>query len=246
MDDESRIMMLVEEVLDSDRTPEEACRDHPELIPQVRAWLDRFRNVEAEIGAAFPPRSGSERAFLRNKARTLPDIPGYAVEQMIDTGGMGVVYKARHLKLNRPVAIKMLLAGGYAGPREIERFKREAEAVAALRHHNIVQIYDFGEHDGIPYFTMEFMEGGSLAQALGGVPQPAVKAAELALTLAHAVDYAHNSGVVHRDLKPANILLTTDETLKITDFGLARRAASHDDATLTVAGAHVGTPSYMS
>src|ERR1700752_2034690 len=99
---------------------------------------------------------------------------------------MGVVYKARHLKLNRTVALKMLLAGGYAGPRELERFKREAEAVAALQHPNIVQVHDAGEHDGFPYFTMELVEGRSLADALAGVPQPSMKAAASLEMLARA------------------------------------------------------------
>jgi serine/threonine-protein kinase len=159
---------------------------------------------------------------------------------------MGIVYKARHLKLNRIVAIKMMLAGGYARPRELERFKREAEAVAALRHPNIVQIYDAGEHDGFPYFTMEFMEGGSLADVLAGNPQPAGKAAEIAIILTRAVEAAHKSQIIHRDLKPSNVLVAADGTLKITDFGLARRFDVPEESGLTLAGAHIGTPSYMS
>ena len=107
----------------------------------------------------------------------MPRIPGYEVEAVLGRGGMGIVYKARHLRLNRLVALKMLLAGAYAGPEELERFLREAEAVAGLRHANIVQVYDVGDHDGRPYFTMEFVEGGSLAQKLAGTPQPAGQAA---------------------------------------------------------------------
>ena len=108
-----------------------------------------------------------------------PQIPGYDVEAVLGRGGMGVVYKARHLRLNRVVALKMLQAGAYAGPHERARFQREAEVVAGLRHPNIVQVYDVGEHEGCPFFTMELLEGGSLAQAVSGTPQPARQAAAL-------------------------------------------------------------------
>ncbi|HEV3258953.1 MAG TPA: protein kinase, partial [Gemmataceae bacterium] len=134
-------------------------------------------------------------------------------------------------------------AGAYAAPQERARFQREAEAVAGLRHANIVQVYDVGDHDGRPYFTMEFVEGGSLRQKLAGTPQPARQAAELTATLAEAVQVAHQGGIVHRDLNPANVLLTPDGIPKISDFGLARRLEG--GAALTQSGAAVGTPSYM-
>jgi serine/threonine-protein kinase len=136
-----------------------------------------------------------------------------------------------------------LLAGAYAGPHERARFQHEAEAVASLRHANVVQVHDVGDHEGRPYFTMELVEGGSLAQKLAGAPQRARQAASLLATLADAVQTAHQGGIVHRDLKPANILLTAEGTPKIADFGLARHFDVGPD--LTQSGARIGTPSYM-
>src|SRR5205814_5795763 len=120
---------------------------------------------------------------------------------------MGIVYKAWQEDLRRPVALKMILAGLHAGPQLRERFRREAELAAALRHPHIVQVYETGEHDHCPYFSQEYMDGGTLAEHVGGQPQPPRDAAEIVATLARAVHYAHESGIVHRDLKPSNVLL---------------------------------------
>jgi serine/threonine-protein kinase len=243
MTDDPRLRRLLDELLDSRATPEEVCDSCPELLPEVRERWRKMRRVQAELDALFPPSSEPDGRPPAPPDAGLPRVPGYAVEEVIGRGGMGVVYRARQLRLNRPVALKMLLAGAYAGPHERERFRREAEAVASLRHANIVQVHDVGDLEGRPYFTMELVEGGSLAQKLRGTPQPARQAAALLATLARAVQAAHQGGIVHRDLKPANILLTADGAPKIADFGLAL----HCDAgpALTLSGARIGTPSYM-
>jgi serine/threonine-protein kinase len=173
----------------------------------------------------------------------LPAVPGYELRGVLGRGGMGVVYKARHVRLNRLVALKMILAGAHASPQQLARFQVEAEAVAGLQHPNVVQLYEVGEHDGCPYLAMEFVEGGSLHERLVKNPPPAAEIAEIVAALADAVRCAHAHGVVHRDLKPANILLTGAGVPKVTDFGLAKRFEDGDSPTVT--GAIVGTPQYM-
>jgi serine/threonine-protein kinase len=171
-----------------------------------------------------------------------PTVAGYDILGELGRGGMGVVYKARQTALNRLVALKMILAGEHAGPRALARFRSEAQAVACLQHPNIVQIYEIGEQEGRPYFSLEYVDGGSLQQYLNGNPQPARRAARLIEVLARAMHYAHQKGIIHRDLKPANVLLTREGTPKITDFGLAK---GPDQEEQTRTGALLGTPTYL-
>jgi eukaryotic-like serine/threonine-protein kinase len=173
-----------------------------------------------------------------------PLVAGYKVLGELGRGGMGVVYKARQRGLNRLVALKMVLAGAHASAHQLARFHIEAEAVARLQHPNIVLIYEVGEQDGLPFFSLEFVDGGPLDRKLGGKPLPPREAAQLCASLARAMHFAHERGILHRDLKPANVLLTSDGIPKITDFGLAKRL-EEDDSNQTKSGTILGTPSYM-
>jgi serine/threonine-protein kinase len=176
-------------------------------------------------------------------AGALPSLLGYEILEVLGRGGMSVVYKARHLSLNRLVAVKMILAGAHAGPGELARFRIEAETVARLQHPNIVQVYDVGTHEGQPFMALEFVDG-SLARTLAGMPLPPRHAAQWLETLARAVHHAHQRGIVHRDLKPANVLLSRAGLLKIADFGMAKLVANPSPIQ-TQTGAILGTPSYM-
>jgi formylglycine-generating enzyme required for sulfatase activity len=209
--------------------PDESDRD------VIAAAFRRCADCESEATDVRPDSS--------TRAPTAPRIEGYDILDVLGRGGMGVVYKARHLALNRIVALKMILADGQAGPHDLARFRIEAEAAARLQHANIVQIHEVGEADGHPYCALEFVEGGNLTRKLHGKPVPAREAARLVEALARAMQLAHSRNVVHRDLKPANILLAADGTPKITDFGLARQLDR--DSGETQAGAVMGTPSYM-
>jgi len=188
-------------------------------------------------------------------AAQLPDLPDYEIEQVLGHGGMGVVYKARQKSLNRIVALKMIRSAEIASDRDLQRFRTEAEAVAGLQHANVVQLFEFGSHQGHPYFTLEYIEGGSLTQLLHKGPMSPKNAARLVEQLARGVSAAHQLGIIHRDLKPDNILIARDGTPKIADFGLAKRHDAEDgpsgnertphEGNLTQTGAIMGTPRYM-
>jgi tRNA A-37 threonylcarbamoyl transferase component Bud32 len=184
-----------------------------------------------------PPRIGPIPAAEKEP----PSIAGYEILGELGRGGMSVVYKARQLRPDRVVALKCLLAGAHAVTERRARFLAEADAIARLQHPHIVQIYEVGQQDGVPYLALEYLGGGSLATWLRGRLPPSHLAAALVETLARAVQYAHEQGVIHRDLKPANVLLGLDGQAKVSDFGLAK----HERPDLTATGEVLGTPSYM-
>jgi WD40 repeat protein/serine/threonine protein kinase len=253
-----------EKVLVDDWLPPEGRLRDAALVELVRIEIDyRRRAGEAVTLEDYCARYPHLRAMLTG----LPSIPGYEVIEELGRGGMGVVYKARQTSLDRIVALKMILLGPHSGPEGRARFRAEAEALARLRHPNVVQIHEIGEDAGGPFLALEFVEGGSLAQKLATSPLPAATAAALVETLARAVHVAHQQQIVHRDLKPANVLLQFSildfgfsieggqpaaienrkskiENLipKITDFGLVKRL---DAVGQTQSGAVLGTPSYM-
>jgi serine/threonine protein kinase len=210
---------------------------------------DLIQAVFREMPTTGTPQPGAVRSASRGTepayepAADWPAVPGYEILGQLAPGGMGVVYKARQVGLSRTVALKMIRTGLHAGPQERARFRVEAEAVASLSHPHIVSIYDCGEWNGMPYLAMEFAEGGSLAQQLKSHSLPPAQAAALVETLARAVQFVHDHGLIHRDLKPANILLTDQNIPKLADFGLARRLDR--DQGLTGTQAILGTASYM-
>ncbi len=220
--------------------------------PSPEEYLRRFPNVCS--GETFQQLTGEAETITagpKGHDSSLPKLADYEILATLGRGGMGVVYKARHLRLARTVALKMISADGAASEEERRRFRVEAEAVAQLQHPNIVQIHEIGEMEGRPYFSLEYVAGGSLSQHLAATPQPAPIAARLAEIIARAVHAAHQHGIVHRDLKPANILLAFPEAgrdlktcvPKIADFGLVKRLAQESGQTRT--GDILGTPSYM-
>ncbi|MCI0465295.1 MAG: serine/threonine-protein kinase, partial [Gemmataceae bacterium] len=232
----------------------------PELLPRL----------ERDLALVHLLRQALRRPALAPGPQTLPAVPGYEVLGELGRGGMGVVYLAWQQRLRRVVALKVIKAAEYASEPERVRFRTEAEALARLQHPHLVQIYEYGEHAGRPYFVLEYVDGWNLDQHLAGKPQPVGAAAELVETLARAVHHAHQRGVVHRDLKPANILLQRAESgeqraesqmthpesglalcsplsalcLKITDFGLAKLLVG-GAVRQTRTGDILGTPSYM-
>jgi serine/threonine protein kinase/tetratricopeptide (TPR) repeat protein len=252
--------------------------------PGLAEYVQRFPQLEAELRRQFEVHQVLEDPSCTSfdssaqpgaaaggpgggpaGAEQLPAIPGYTVLGELGRGGMGVVYRARQVGLNRLVAVKMLLGGAHAGAGTIARFRTEAEALAQLQHPHIVQIHEIGEHQGLPYFSLELVGGVGLDSRLAGTPQPATEAARLVETLARAMHYAHQQGILHRDLKPSNVLLQPVSAAgaaappardaspslplscfvpKITDFGLAKLRDL--EGNWTPSETFVGTPHYMS
>jgi eukaryotic-like serine/threonine-protein kinase len=259
-----QLQKLASAAVGSDR--DRAVDVHVEHCAACRQMLETMIGtviVAPERGLQQPTRRASSASATPAAARV--QVPGYEIIKELGRGGMGVVYLARQQGLNRLVAIKMMMHGIQADEDDGIRFRTEAEAIARLHHPNIVQIYEVGAVEGRPFLSLEFVAGGSLADALKGSPQAPAEAAAIVASLAEAVHYCHERGILHRDLKPSNILLaaqewTTDETNryaagspplpvslarfvpKITDFGLAKRLGSQGP---TLTGAILGTPSYM-
>ena len=244
------------------------CRECPELAEPLQCKIDVLRQFNQFLHRAT---SAEPHVTLDRRGETRrappPKIPGFDIVGQLGLGGMGVVYLASQTALRRNVAIKVIELARKTTSESRQRFRAEAETVARLQHPNIRQLYEVGEHDGRPYLVMEYVEGDTLAQRIQGQPWPARPAAELILTLAQAMEYAHSQGVIHRDLKPGNIMLSrlidhrdddggsfrliTAEAstrpwsglARITDFGVAKDLA--DDAQVTSPDELLGTPSYM-
>jgi thiol-disulfide isomerase/thioredoxin/tetratricopeptide (TPR) repeat protein len=231
---------------------EEFLSHHPDTPPLVRAQLSSLR-TEVTVEVRDVPQPDAEAAResatvtsglgLRRVMGPFPQQFGdYELLEELGHGGMGIVFRARQKSLQRTVALKMILAGHLATLEQLRRFRMEAEAAASLDHPNIVPVYHVGEVEGLPYYVMKFMEGGSLRDRLRQTRFQPREVAALVATLARAVHYAHQRGILHRDLKPANILLDPEDRPHIVDFGLARHLAAH---TTTQTGSVAGTPAYM-
>jgi serine/threonine-protein kinase len=248
---DARLRLLVEELLSAHEAP------GPFMERPAVDLAASTRQPVSSVSAASPAPASPPG---------LPQAAGYEILQEVGRGGMGVVYRARQTRLKRIVALKMLLAGPHAASEQRARLRTEAEAVARLHHPNIVQIYEVGEAGNCPFLALEFVDGGNLKGQLSGTPQPALPAASLVETLARAIHYAHQNGVLHRDLKPGNILLLsagvvsgescpdtthhsslTSYQPKIADFGLAKQLPTEGGTTdaETASGAVMGTPAYM-
>lgn len=213
--------------------------------PRIDEYIDRFPALATELGELQAADAFLESAI--GEAKSLPEdtslFDRYEILGELARGGMGVVYKARQVGLDRVVALKMIRSGDRAEPADIDRFQIEAQAAAQLQHPHIVAVYDVGLHDSQPFFTMELVDGTSLATLLQESPPTARQAAEIMRTVARAIEFAHEHQVLHRDIKPSNILIDSGGNPRVTDFGLAKRIA--DESDLTVTGQILGTPSYM-
>ena len=223
---------------------ETECRAHPELRGELRQlWgavlvADAVGSVARTGGDEAGPDQASETSVAPRR------VGDYELLEELGRGGMGVVYLARQMNLNRQLAVKMILRGPLASQGDRERFLAEAQAAARLDHVGIVPVYQVGEEGGRMYFSMKYIKGPTLSDLLQAGPLPPQTAAQLLAKVCRAIDFAHQSGVLHRDLKPSNILIDEDGEPHVTDFGLAKRIT--DPHNMTNSGAVVGTPAYMS
>ena len=268
----SEVDRVIAEFLEQSRAGKEPDREallaaHPEFAEELRSFFANHDGMQAAASedATLLPTPTNEPATIQPAAGEPSDeatiapsrsvshgdasepkvryFGDYELLEEIARGGMGVIYKARQVNLNRTVALKMILAGQLAGDEDVQRFYTEAEAAANLDHPGIVPIYEVGEHQGQHYFSMAFIEGESLADKLKGGPLPPREAAKYTRKISEAVAYAHGQGVIHRDLKPANVLLDRNNEPKVADFGLAKKVEGNSGLTAT--GQILGTPSYM-
>jgi tRNA A-37 threonylcarbamoyl transferase component Bud32/tetratricopeptide (TPR) repeat protein len=242
--------IVLREELSEDAPADEYLRRFPHLRHDLELHFEVHRAVGEGVLSTTRPVSGTPTLAEVDAPARPPD---YDLIEPIGRGGMAVVYKARHRRLRRVVALKMFEPGRVPSPREVLRFRAEAEAIARLRHPNIVQIYEIGDWDGLPFLALELADQGTLARRLQQLPFTPRAAAELVEALARAVQHAHDAGVVHRDLKPANVLLASpgresgEWTPKVTDFGLAKVLQEDPDTPRdeTRTGDPIGTPRYM-
>jgi hypothetical protein len=220
-------------------TPAQAPRSEATTTPPGLQHTGDFTPETSGVLPAAP----ATVTVLPLSQEPLPQVPGYEILGELGKGGMGVVYKARQLHLDRVVALKMIRAGAGAGAEERQRFLAEARAAAAIEHSGIVRVFDLGTHQGLPFFASEYCPNGSLARLLHGRPLPPVRAAEVVERIASAIEAAHQRGIIHRDLKPNNILLDGEEQPRVADFGLAKNLGGGGE--LTRSGVIMGTPAYM-
>jgi serine/threonine-protein kinase len=233
--------LVVREEMGERPDPREYAARFPDLAERLRLQLEVRQalssNDLAGVGSPAPLETSTS-------APLEPHVPGYEILGEIGRGGMGVVYRARQLKPNRLVALKMILDGRFASRLDLLRFENETEIVAALEHPNIVPILEVGHLEGLPYFSMPLLTGGSMVASQPQGPGGLRSVAGLVAEVAAAVHHAHQRGILHRDLKPANILLDEAGRPHVTDFGLAKRV--RDGRGLTETGAILGSPGYMS